>query len=86
MEYVTNERGERTRVLLEIAEYERMREALEELEDIRESEDKPTHKVCNSWLEQRCRGFPVRIGCYMASVYGNRTCWRSSGRRGLRGA
>ncbi len=39
MEYVTNERGERTRVLLEIAEYERMREALEELEDIRESED-----------------------------------------------
>jgi PHD/YefM family antitoxin component YafN of YafNO toxin-antitoxin module len=39
VEYVTNERGERTRVLLEIAEYERMREALEELEDIRESED-----------------------------------------------
>jgi hypothetical protein len=38
MEYVTNERGERIRVLLEIEEYERLLEIEEELEDIRESE------------------------------------------------
>ena len=38
MEYVTDERGKRTRVILEIEEYERLVEAAEDADDIRESE------------------------------------------------
>lgn len=38
MEYVTDERGKRTRVILEIAEYERLIEAVEDAEDLREHE------------------------------------------------
>lgn len=38
MEYVTDERGRRTRVILEIAEYERLVEAAEDAEDVREHE------------------------------------------------
>lgn len=38
MEYVTDERGKRTRVILEIEEYERLVEAAEDEEDVRESE------------------------------------------------
>lgn len=38
MEYVTDERGKRTRVILEIDEYERLVEAAEDAEDIREHE------------------------------------------------
>lgn len=34
MEYLVNERGERTRVVLSIEEYERLMDALEEFEDI----------------------------------------------------
>ena len=34
MEYLVNERGERTRVVLPIEEYERLLDALEDLEDI----------------------------------------------------
>jgi PHD/YefM family antitoxin component YafN of YafNO toxin-antitoxin module len=33
-EYITSESGERTRVILDLAEYERLVEAAEELEDI----------------------------------------------------
>lgn len=35
MEYMVNERGERTRVVLSVEEYERLQEAADELEDIR---------------------------------------------------
>lgn len=35
MEYVTDERGRRTRVILEIAEYERLVQAAEDAEDLR---------------------------------------------------
>jgi hypothetical protein len=38
VEYVTDERGRRTRVILEIEEYERLIEAVEEAEDLREHE------------------------------------------------
>lgn len=38
MEYVTDERGKRTRVILEIEEYERLVEAAEDAEDAREHE------------------------------------------------
>ena len=38
MEYVTDERGRRTRVILEIEEYERLVEAAEDAEDTREHE------------------------------------------------
>ena len=38
MEYVTDERGRRTRVILEIEEYERLVEAAEDAEDAREHE------------------------------------------------
>ena len=38
MEYVTDERGRRTRVILEIAEYERLVEAAEDADDLREHE------------------------------------------------
>jgi hypothetical protein len=38
MEYVTDERGRRTRVILEITEYERLVEAAEDAEDLREHE------------------------------------------------
>lgn len=38
MEYVTDERGRRTRVILEIEEYERLIEAAEDAEDAREHE------------------------------------------------
>ena len=47
--YLTNERGERIAVVLDIADYERMLEELEELEDIRAydqakaSGEKPIH-------------------------------------------
>jgi len=37
-EFVTDEEGRRTRVILPIEEYERLLEAIEELEDARESE------------------------------------------------
>ncbi len=37
MEYVTDEHGKRTRVILEIEEYERLVEAVEDAEDVRES-------------------------------------------------
>lgn len=33
-EFVVNEKGERTRVILDIAEYERLREIEDELEDL----------------------------------------------------
>ena len=35
MEYIVNERGERTKVVLDVSEYERLREAAEDAEDIR---------------------------------------------------
>lgn len=38
MEYVTDECGRRTRVILEIEEYERLVEAAEDAEDAREHE------------------------------------------------
>ncbi len=38
MEYVTDESGRRTRVILEIEEYERLIEAAEDAEDAREHE------------------------------------------------
>ena len=38
MEYVTDERGRRTRVILEIEEYERLVEAAEDAEDALEHE------------------------------------------------
>ncbi len=38
MEYVTDERGRRTRVILKIEEYERLVEAVEDAEDAREHE------------------------------------------------
>lgn len=38
VEYVTDERGRRTRVILEIEEYERLVEAAEDAEDVREHE------------------------------------------------
>lgn len=38
MEYVTDERGRRTRVILEIEEYERLVEAAEDAEDARDHE------------------------------------------------
>lgn len=34
-EFIVNERGEKTRVILDIAEYERLREIEDEMEDIR---------------------------------------------------
>lgn len=34
-EYIVNEKGEQTRVILDIAEYERLREIEDEMEDIR---------------------------------------------------
>lgn len=37
MEYVTDERGRRTRVILDLEEYERLVEAAEDAEDIRDS-------------------------------------------------
>lgn len=38
MEYVTDEHGKRTRVILDIQEYERLVAAVEDAEDIREHE------------------------------------------------
>lgn len=38
MEYLVNEQGERTRVVLTVEEYERLIEAREELEDIADHE------------------------------------------------
>lgn len=38
MEYVMNERGERTKVILSVEEYERLLESAEEAEDAREHE------------------------------------------------
>ncbi len=38
MEYVTDERGKPTRVVLDIGEYERLIEAAEDAEDVREHE------------------------------------------------
>lgn len=38
MEYVTDESGRRTRVILKIEEYERLVEAAEDAEDVREHE------------------------------------------------
>lgn len=38
MEYVTDRHGRRTRVILEIEEYERLVEAAEDFEDVREHE------------------------------------------------
>lgn len=38
MEYVTDERGIRTRVILNIEEYERLVEAAEDADDVREHE------------------------------------------------
>ena len=38
MEYVTDESGRRTRVILEIEEYERLVEAAEDAEDMRDCE------------------------------------------------
>lgn len=38
MEYVTDEHGRRTRVILEIEEYERLVEAAEDAEDLHEHE------------------------------------------------
>lgn len=38
MEYITDERGRRMRVILKIEEYERLVEAAEDAEDVREHE------------------------------------------------
>lgn len=38
LEFVTDAEGHRTKVILDIEEYERLLEALEDLEDLRESE------------------------------------------------
>lgn len=38
MEYLVNEKGERTRVVLTVEEYERLLDAQEELEDARDHE------------------------------------------------
>ncbi len=35
MEYIVNERGERTHVILDVAEYERLIEAVEDTEDLK---------------------------------------------------
>lgn len=39
MEYVTDERGKRTRVILEIEEYERLVEAAEDAEDAEDARE-----------------------------------------------
>ena len=38
MEYIVNERGERTKVILSVEEYERLVEVAEDAEDVREHE------------------------------------------------
>lgn len=39
MEYIVNEQGERTRVVLTVEEYERLIEAAEDAEDIRDARE-----------------------------------------------
>ena len=52
MEYVVNERGERTKVILSIEEYERLVEIIEDAEDVR---------IANEQLEKLRSGESERI-------------------------